>query len=66
MAADMIPAKRTRAVGAYFTTPLKGKIGRACPRCGAAPGWRCGRDVTYKDVPGGPVWKPIKEFHKER
>ncbi len=61
MAADM----RGHASGGS-TLPMKGKIGRTCARCGAAPGWRCGRAVTYKGIPGGPVWKPIQEFHKER
>lgn len=34
-------------------------MGRRCPRCQAAPGWRCGRWV-------GPVWTPGKTFHPER
>lgn len=34
-------------------------MGRRCPRCEAAPGWRCGRYV-------GALWEPMKSFHAER
>ncbi len=57
---------RLRPTGTNPGPAPRGKLARTCPTCGAAPGWRCGRAITYKHIPDGPVWKPIKEPHKDR
>jgi hypothetical protein len=44
---------------AGLRTSVAGPMGRRCPKCDAAPGWRCGRYV-------GSLWTALKTFHAER
>lgn len=55
--------------GARRGSDLPAALTRECPKCGAKPGFRCGRQVVGKvggqDIGGG-YWRPMAKIHSQR
>lgn len=60
----------------YYSGPLAAtgtggqpaRMRRACPKCGAEPGWKCRRRISerVKQVDGVGRWAYLKTTHQER